>query len=177
MIEAGAAAVHFEDQLASAKKCGHMGGKVVVPVSEFVQKLMAARLAADVMGVPTVLVARTDANSAGLLLSDVDSRDRAVPHRTSERWRAILGYRGGIDAAIARGLAYAPYADMLWCETSEPDLGEAREFAEAIHDRFPGQATGLQLLAVVPLEAKAGRCDDRAASSGNLERWATSSSS
>jgi len=138
MIEAGAAAVHFEDQLSSAKKCGHLGGKVVVPISEFVQKLIAARLAADVMGIPTVLVARTDANSAGLLLSDIDSRDTPFLSggRTSE---GFFHFRGGIQAAIARGLAYAPYADMLWCETSEPNLAEAREFAEAIHARFPGK--------------------------------------
>jgi isocitrate lyase len=138
MIEAGAAAVHFEDQLASAKKCGHMGGKVVVPISEFVQKLVAARLAADVMGVPTILIARTDANSAGLLLSDVDRRDR--PFITGERTvEGYLAFRGGLDAAIARGLAYAPYADMLWCETSEPNLEEAAVFAEAIHQRYPGK--------------------------------------
>jgi isocitrate lyase len=138
MIEAGAAAVHFEDQLSSAKKCGHMGGKVVVPICEFVQKLIAARLAADVMGVPTLLVARTDANSAGLLLSDIDPRDAPflTGGRTSE---GFFHFRGGIQAAITRGLAYAQYADMIWCETSEPNLEEAREFAEAIHDRFPGK--------------------------------------
>src|SRR3954451_23570637 len=138
MIEAGAAAVHFEDQLSSAKKCGHMGGKVVVPICEFVQKLVAARLAADVLGTSTVLVARTDANSAGLLLSDVDPRDTPflTGGRTTE-W--FFHFRGGIQAAIARGLAYAPYADMLWCETSEPNLAEARMFAEAIHAKFPGK--------------------------------------
>lgn len=138
MIEAGAAAVHFEDQLSSAKKCGHMGGKVVVPISEFVQKLIAARLAADVVGVPTILVARTDANSAGLLLSDIDPRDKPflTGGRTSE---GFFHFRGGIQSAIARGLAYAPYADMLWCETSEPNLEEARAFAEAIHAKFPGK--------------------------------------
>ncbi|MBZ5727655.1 MAG: isocitrate lyase [Acidobacteriia bacterium] len=138
MIEAGVAAVHFEDQLSSAKKCGHMGGKVVVPTSEFVQKLIAARLAADVMGVPTLVVARTDANSAGLLLSDIDPRDHAFLSggRTSE---GFFYFRGGIDAAIARGLAYAPYADMIWCETSEPNIEEARAFAEAIHAEFPGK--------------------------------------
>jgi isocitrate lyase len=125
MIEAGAAAVHFEDQLASAKKCGHMGGKVVVPTSEFVQKLVAARFAADVMGVPTILIARTDANSAGLLLNDIDQRDK--PFLTGMRTpEGFFGFRGGIDAAIARGLAYAPHADMIWCETSEPNLAEAR---------------------------------------------------
>jgi isocitrate lyase len=138
MIEAGAAAVHFEDQLSSAKKCGHLGGKVVVPVREFIEKLVAARLAADVCGVPTIVIARTDANSAGLLLSDADPRDRAFIYgeRTAE---GFFQFRGGIDAAIARGLAYAPYADMLWCETSTPDLAEARRFAEAIHAEFPGK--------------------------------------
>ena len=138
MIEAGAAAVHFEDQLSSAKKCGHLGGKVVVPTREFIEKLVAARLAADVCGVPTILIARTDANSAGLLLSDADLRDREFIHgeRTVE---GFYQFRGGIDAAIARGLAYAPYADMLWCETSTPDLAEARKFAGAIHARFPSK--------------------------------------
>ena len=137
-IEAGAAAVHFEDQLSSAKKCGHLGGKVVVPTREFIDKLVAARLAADVMGVPTLLVARTDANSAGLLLSDVDPRDREFTkgNRTVE---GFFEFRGSLDAAIARALAYAPYADMLWCETSTPDLGEARRFAEAVHAQFPGK--------------------------------------
>jgi isocitrate lyase len=138
MIEAGAAAVHFEDQLSSAKKCGHLGGKVVVPIREFIEKLVAARLAADVAGVPTILIARTDANSAGLLLSDADPRDREFIYgdRTPE---GFFQFRGGIEAAIARGLAYAPYADMLWCETSTPDLAEAKRFAEAIHARFPGK--------------------------------------
>ena len=138
MIEAGAAGVHFEDQLSSAKKCGHLGGKVVVPIREFIEKLTAARLAADVCGVPTILIARTDANSAGLLLSDTDPRDREFIHgeRTPE---GFFQFRGGIDAAIARGLAYAPYADMLWCETSTPDLAEARRFADAIHAQFPGK--------------------------------------
>src|SRR5262247_2987990 len=131
MIEAGAAAVHFEDQLSSAKKCGHLGGKVVVPTREFVEKLIAARLAADVCGVPTILIARTDANSAGLLLSDADPRDREFIYgeRTPE---GFYQFRGGMDAAIARGLAYAPYADMIWCETSTPDLAEAKKFADAI---------------------------------------------
>jgi isocitrate lyase len=138
MIEAGAAAVHFEDQLSSVKKCGHMGGKVVVPTEEFITKLVAARLAADVMGVPTILIARTDANSAGLIRSDFDARD----HRFLTGKRTPEGdfeFRGGLDAAIARGLAYAPYADMLWCETSSPDVEEARRFAEAIHAEFPGK--------------------------------------
>ncbi len=138
MIEAGAAGVHFEDQLSSAKKCGHLGGKVVVPIREFIEKLSAARLAADVCGVPTILIARTDANSAGLLLSDADPRDREFIYgeRTPE---GFYQFRGGIDAAIARGLAYAPYADMLWCETSTPDLAEAKKFADAIHAKFPGK--------------------------------------
>jgi len=138
MIEAGAAAVHFEDQLSSAKKCGHLGGKVVVPTREFIEKLVAARLAADVCGTPTLLIARTDADSAGLLLSDADPRDREFIYgeRTPE---GFYQFRGGIDAAIARGIAYAPYADMLWCETSTPDLAEARKFAEAIHAQFPGK--------------------------------------
>jgi isocitrate lyase len=138
MIEAGAAGVHFEDQLSSAKKCGHLGGKVVVPTREFIEKLTAARLAADVCGVPTILIARTDANSAGLLLSDADERDREFIHgeRTPE---GFFQFRGGIDAAINRGLSYAPYADMLWCETSTPDLAEARKFADAIHVKFPGK--------------------------------------
>jgi isocitrate lyase len=138
MIEAGAAGVHFEDQLASAKKCGHMGGKVLVPAQEFVHKLIAARLAADICGVPTLLVARTDANSAKLLTTDSDIRD--VNFLTGERTAdGFLGFKGGLDAAIARGLIYAPYADMIWCETSEPDMEEARRFAEAIHERFPGK--------------------------------------
>ncbi|KPK39173.1 MAG: isocitrate lyase [Gammaproteobacteria bacterium SG8_47] len=138
MIEAGAAGVHFEDQLASAKKCGHMGGKVLVPTQEAVQKLVAARLAADVMGVPTVLVARTDAEAANLLTSDVDERDR--PFCTGER--TVEGFyevRNGLDQAIARGLAYAPYADLVWCETGKPDLGFAKAFAEAIRNEHPNQ--------------------------------------
>ena len=138
MIEAGAAAVHFEDQLSSAKKCGHLGGKVLVPAGEFIQKLIAARLAADVMGVPTVLIARTDADAARLLLSDIDPRDE--PFLTGGRTQeGFHRYRGGIDAAIARGLMYAPYADVLWCETSEPDVEQARRFATAIHARYPGK--------------------------------------
>jgi isocitrate lyase len=138
MIEAGAAGVHFEDQLASAKKCGHMGGKVLVPTREAVQKLIAARLAADIMDVPTVLLARTDANAAGLITSDVDPYD--APFLTGER--TTEGFhvtRPGIDQAIARGLAYAPFADLLWCETAHPDLDEAKTFAEAIRKRYPDQ--------------------------------------
>jgi len=138
MIEAGAAAVHFEDQLSSAKKCGHLGGKVLVPASEFIQKLIAARLAADVMGVPTVLIARTDADAARLLLSDIDPCDEPFVsgNRTSE---GFFRYTGGLDAAITRGLMYAPYADILWCETSEPDFEQARRFAAAIHAQYPGK--------------------------------------
>jgi len=138
MIEAGAACVHFEDQLSSAKKCGHLGGKVLVPTSEAIQKLVAARLAADVMGVPSLIMARTDADSAHLLTSDIDFRDRAfcTGERTPEGFFRI---RGGIESAIARGLAYAPYADLIWCETSHPDVDEARQFADAIHAKFPGK--------------------------------------
>ncbi len=138
MIEAGAAGVHFEDQLASVKKCGHMGGKVLVPTREAVEKLAAARLAADVCGVPTLLVARTDAEAADLLTSDIDPNDR--PFCTGER--TVEGFyktRAGIDQAISRGLAYAPYADLVWCETGKPDLAFARKFAEAIHAKFPGK--------------------------------------
>lgn len=138
MIEAGAAAIHLEDQLSSLKKCGHMGGKVLVPTREFIQKLVAARLAADIMDVPTILIARTDAVSAQLIRSDIDPRDREF--LTGERSPEGFFYvRGGLEAAIARGRAYAPYCDMLWCETSEPNLDEARRFAEAIHAEFPGK--------------------------------------
>jgi len=139
MIEAGAAGVHFEDQLSSAKKCGHMGGKVLVPTSEAISKLVAARLAADTCGVPTVLVARTDAESANLLTSDVDERDRPFikgKERTSEGFFYV---NAGLEQAIARGLAYAPYCDMIWCETAKPDLEEAKRFAEGIHKHFPGK--------------------------------------
>jgi isocitrate lyase len=136
MIEAGAAGVHFEDQLASEKKCGHLGGKVLVPTTQFVRTLAAARLAADVLDVPTVVVARTDALSATLLTSDVDEND--APFLTGERTgEGFFRVRSGLDAAIARSLAYAPYADLIWFETSTPDLGEAREFAQAVHERFP----------------------------------------
>ena len=138
MIEAGAAGVHFEDQLASAKKCGHMGGKVLVPTQEAVQKLIAARLAADVAGVPTLIVARTDAMGAGLVTSDIDDHDK--PFLTGKR--TVEGFhesRQGIEQAISRGLAYAPYADLIWCETSTPDMDQARRFAEAIHAKFPGK--------------------------------------
>lgn len=138
MIEAGAGGVHFEDQLASEKKCGHLGGKVLVPTSQFVRTLTAARLAADVLDVPTVLFARTDAQAANLLLSDVDEYDHQflTGERTSEGFFRV---KSGLPSAIARGLAYAPYADLIWCETGHPDLAEAREFAEAIHAKFPGK--------------------------------------
>ena len=138
MIEAGAAGVHFEDQLAAVKKCGHMGGKVLVPTQEAVQKLVAARLAADVMGVPTVLLARTDADAAALLTSDVDERDHPfiTGERTAEGFYVV---RAGMEQAIARGLAYAPYADLIWCETAVPDLDQARRFAEAIRAQYPEQ--------------------------------------
>ncbi|WP_372870510.1 isocitrate lyase [Shewanella sp.] len=138
MIDAGAAGVHFEDQLASVKKCGHMGGKVLVPTQEAVQKLVAARLAADVSAVPTLVIARTDANAADLLTSDCDPYDAdfITGERTSEGFYRV---RAGLDQAIARGLAYAPYADLIWCETAKPDLEEARRFAEAIHAQYPDQ--------------------------------------
>ena len=139
MIEAGAAGVHFEDQLSSAKKCGHMGGKVLVPTSEAINKLVAARLAADVCGVPTVLIARTDAESANLVTTDVDERDApfiTARERTAEGFFRI---QAGLESAIARGLAYAPYADLIWCETGVPDMHEAKRFAEAIHGQFPGK--------------------------------------
>lgn len=138
MIEAGAAGVHFEDQLSSAKKCGHMGGKVLVPTMEAVQKLAAARLAADVMGVPTILVARTDANGAHLITSDIDPVDKSFlsGDRTVEGFFTL---RGGIDSAIARGVAYAPYADLVWCETSEPNVAEAKNFAEGVLKAHPGK--------------------------------------
>jgi isocitrate lyase len=138
MIEAGAAGVHFEDQLASEKKCGHMGGKVLIPTQQAIRNLVAARLAADVMGVPTILIARTDANAANMVTSDIDPRDREfiTGERTPE---GFFRTRAGLDQAIARGLAYAPYADLIWCETSEPNLDEARKFAEAIHAKYPGK--------------------------------------
>jgi len=138
MIEAGAAGVHFEDQLSSAKKCGHLGGKVLVPTQEFITKLIAARMAADVCGVPTVLCARTDADSAGLLTSDIDPRDHEflTGDRTEDGFFVV---RGGIDCAIARGLAYAPYSDLIWCETSHPDLDQAKQFAEALRQQYPNK--------------------------------------
>jgi len=140
MIEAGAAGVHFEDQLASEKKCGHMGGKVLVPTNNFIRTLTAARLAADVMGVPTLLVARTDADSAKLLMSDADEYDHAFIDRKAGRSaEGFYRLKGGLECAIARGLAYAPYADLVWCETSTPDLDQARKFAEGIRKKFPNK--------------------------------------
>jgi len=140
MIDAGVAGVHFEDQLSSAKKCGHMGGKCLVPTSEFIRKLVAARLAADICAVPTVLIARTDADSAKLLVNDIDPYDEPYIDRTRARTKEGYYYlRGGTKTAIARGLAYAPYCDMIWCETSHPDLDEAKEFAEGIHAKYPGK--------------------------------------
>ena len=138
MIEAGAAGVHFEDQLSSEKKCGHLGGKVLIPTGHFIRTLVAARLATDVMNVPTLIVARTDANGAYLLTSDVDPSDRpfVTKERTSE---GFFKLRGGLDCAIARGIAYAPYADMVWCETAKPDLAEAKKFAEGVHKKYPGK--------------------------------------
>ncbi len=139
MIEAGAAGVHFEDQLTSEKKCGHLGGKVLVPTSHFIRTLVAARLAADIQGVPSILVARTDAEAAKLISSDADLRDQ--PFITGERTtEGHFLFKGGLEAAIARGLAYAPYADLVWCETPTPDLDEARRFAEGVHSGFPGKA-------------------------------------
>jgi isocitrate lyase len=139
MIEAGAAGVHFEDQLSSAKKCGHMGGKVLVPTGEAVAKLVAARLAADVCGVPTILVARTDADAAKLITSEFDERDKPFLLNQPRSSEGFFYIRNGVETAIARGLAYAPYADMVWCETSRPDLDQARRFAEGIHAKFPGK--------------------------------------
>ena len=139
MIEAGAAGVHFEDQLASEKKCGHMGGKVLVPTGQFIRTLVAARLAADVMDVPTIVVARTDADSAKLLTSDVDERDHPFIERSERTAEGFFHMKSGVETAIARGLAYAPYADLVWCETSTPDLAQARRFAEGIHKKFPGK--------------------------------------
>ncbi|KGX92859.1 isocitrate lyase [Pontibacillus halophilus JSM 076056 = DSM 19796] len=138
MIEAGAAGVHFEDQLSSEKKCGHLGGKVLLPTQHAVKNLISARLAADTMGVPTVIIARTDANAANLITSDVDPYD--TPFMTGERTsEGFFKTKAGLDQAIARGLAYAPYADLIWCETSEPNMDEARRFAEAIHEQYPGK--------------------------------------
>lgn len=139
MIEAGAAGVHFEDQLASEKKCGHLGGKVLIPTSTAIQNLISARLAADVMGVPTIIVARTDANAADLLTSDIDAYDHSFIRSSERTEEGFYRTNNGLDQAIARGLAYAPYADLVWCETSEPNLEEAQKFADAIHEKFPGK--------------------------------------
>jgi isocitrate lyase len=175
MIEAGAAGVHFEDQLASAKKCGHMGGKVLVPSQEAVQKLVAARLAADLLGVPTVLFARTDAEAANLLTSDIDDTDK--PFLTGERTaEGFYCVKNGLAQAVSRGLAYAPYADLIWCETGKPDLHFARQFAEAIHASTPAScwrttarrhSTGRRTSTTAPSRA----------SSASSRRWVTSSSS
>ncbi len=137
MIEAGASGVHFEDQLASEKKCGHMGGKVLLPTGQFIRTLVAARLAADVMDVPTVLIARTDAHSAKLLTSDVDERDHAFIDRSNRTPEGFFRLRGGLNCAIARAIAYAPYVDLIWCETSTPDLEDAKQFAESVQARYP----------------------------------------
>jgi isocitrate lyase len=138
LIEAGAAGVHLEDQMSSEKKCGHMGGKVLISTQQAVRNLVAARLAADVMGVPTQIIARTDAQAATLITSDIDPAD--APFLTGSRTaEGFYRTKPGLDAAIARSLSYAPYADIVWCETSEPDLGEAREFAQAVHERYPGK--------------------------------------
>jgi isocitrate lyase len=139
MIEAGASGVHFEDQLASEKKCGHMGGKVLVPTSQFIRTLVAARLAADVCNVPTILVARTDADSAKLITSDVDERDRPFIVGDNRTPEGFFRLKSGVETAVARGLAYAPYADLIWCETSTPDIAQARQFAEGIHAKYPGK--------------------------------------
>jgi isocitrate lyase len=139
MIEAGASGVHWEDQLASAKKCGHMGGKVLVPTQEAIQKLVSARLATDICGAPTLVVARTDADAANLITSDVDERDRKFLISSERTVEGFCRVRNGLDQAIDRGLSYSPYADLVWCETSTPDLGQAKKFAEAIHAKFPGK--------------------------------------
>ncbi len=139
MIEAGAAGVHFEDQLSSAKKCGHLGGKVLVPTCEAINKLVAARLATDVMGVPTLIIARTDADAAGLLTTDIDSRDVSFIQDTNRTSEGFFKVRHGIEQGIDRAISYAPYADLIWMETSNPDLGYAREFAQAVHEKYPGK--------------------------------------
>ncbi len=165
MIEAGAAGVHFEDQLASEKKCGHLGGKVLVPTDQFVRTLTAARLAADVLGIPSLVVARTDALGATLLTSDIDERDRRFT--TGERTHEGFYYvRNGIDAAIARAQAYAPYADMIWCETATPDLEEARIFAEGVHALYPEKLLAYNCSPQLQLEGAPGRLDDRAVPEG-----------
>ena len=175
MIEAGAAGVHFEDQLASAKKCGHMGGKVLVPTQEAVQKLVAARLAADTMGVPTVVLARTDAEAANLLTSDVDENDQpfCTGERTAEGFFRVMN---GIQQAIARGLAYAPYADLIWCETGTPDLAFAKQFAEAIHRKYPEQLLAYNCSPSFNWK-KTSTTPPSRNSSANSALWVTNSSS
>ncbi len=175
MIEAGAAAVHFEDQLASVKKCGHMGGKVLVPTQEAIQKLVAARLAADVTGVPTLLVARTDADAADLITSDCDPYDSEfiTGERTSE---GFFRTHAGIEQAISRGPAYAPYADLVWCETSTPDLELARRFAQAIHAKYPGKLLAYNCSPSFNWQ-KTSTTKLLPASSSSCRIWATSSSS
>ena len=177
LIEAGAAAVHFEDQLASEKKCGHLGGKVLIPISQHIRTLNAARLAADVEGVPTVLLCRTDAESAQLLTADVDERDR--PFITDERTpEGFFRIKKGVGKqyAIARSLAYAPYADLLWWETSDPDLDDARVFAEAVHKQFPGKMLAYNCSPSFNWQRKMG-IEACRSSSARSPRWATSSSS
>ena len=176
MIEAGAAGVHFEDQLSSAKKCGHMGGKVLVPTQEGVNKLVAARLAADLCDVPTVLIARTDAESATLITSDIDERDRPFISSSERTVEGFFNVRAGLDAAVARGLAYAPYADLLWCETGVPDVAEARHFAEGIHRQFPGKLLAYNCSPSFNWKKKLSTRRSRS-SSKSLLPWATSSSS
>jgi isocitrate lyase len=155
MIEAGAAGVHFEDQLSSAKKCGHMGGKVLVPTQEAVNKLVAARLAADLSDVPTVLIARTDAESATLITSDIDERDRPFISSKERTVEGFFNVRAGLQSAIARGLAYAPYADLLWCETGVPDMTDAQALCRRHPPAISRQAPRLQLLALFQLEEEA----------------------
>ncbi len=161
MIEAGAAGVHFEDQLSSAKKCGHMGGKVLVPTQEAVAKLVAARLSADVCGVPTILVARTDADAAKLVTSDIDERDRPFILDKPRSSEGFFYVKNGVESAIARGLAYAPYADLVWCETSKPDLDAGQAFCRRHPCAISRQTAGLQLLPVIQLERQPGRCHHR----------------
>ncbi len=176
MIEAGAAGVHFEDQLSSEKKCGHMGGKVLIPTQSAIKHLVSARLAADVMGVPTLIVARTDAKSASLITSDIDPADQRfiTGERTPEGFYQV---RDGLDAAIARGLSYAPYSDLLWFETAEPDLDEARPFRRCNSRAISRQAAGLQLLALLQLAQEARSRNDCQFPASSLAGWATNSSS
>lgn len=175
MIEAGASAVHFEDQLSSEKKCGHLGGKVLLPTQQAVKNLVSARLAADVLGTPTVIIARTDANAADLITSDVDPYD--APFLTGER--TVEGFyrtKSGLDQAIARGLAYAPYADLIWCETSEPNLEEAQRFADAIHEKYPNKLLAYNCSPSFNWR-KNYRMKRLRISKKNSEKWATNSNS